>query len=82
MRTGGIFHCQFFNMGEVHCQAGTEDGYAPGPGDQTCMPHSSDYSPNDWVIDLPEMLRLIQFFNMGGYHACGTGEDGYCPGAP
>jgi hypothetical protein len=43
---------------------------------------SSDYNPQDWAIDLSELLRLIQFFNSGGYYACpddGT-EDGYCLG--
>jgi hypothetical protein len=73
---------QFFNVGELHCQADTEDGYAPGGGDQTCAPHASDYNPQDWVISLSELLRLIQFFNSGGYHYCPdqNTEDGYCPG--
>jgi len=73
---------QFYNSSGLHCQAGTEDGYAPGPGDQTCAPHDSDYNPQDWLIDLSELLRLIQFFNSGGYHACPgeETEDGYCPG--
>jgi hypothetical protein len=74
---------QFFNSGGFHCQSGTEDGYAPGPGDTTaCALYDSDYHPPDWKINLSEVLRVIQFFNMGGYHACpadGT-EDGYCPG--
>jgi hypothetical protein len=75
---------QFFNVKSFHCQAGTEDGYAPGPGDIECCTHASDYQPVDWGISLTELLRLIQFFNIGGYHACpdeGT-EDGYCPGGP
>jgi len=72
---------QFFNFGGYHCEAGTEDGYAPGyDGDKTCTPHGSDYNTQDWMIDLSELLRLIQFFNMGGYHPCPDGEDGYCPG--
>jgi PKD repeat protein len=74
---------QFFNSGGLHCQSGTEDGYAPGPGDTTaCALYDSDYHPPDWRINLTEVLRVIQFFNMQGYHACpadGT-EDGYCPG--
>jgi len=72
---------QFFNFGGYHCETGTEDGYAPGyDGDKTCHPHSSDYNPQDWIINLSELLRLIQFFNSGGYHPCPDGEDGYCPG--
>jgi len=72
---------QFFNFGAYHCDAQGEDGYAPGPGDQSCPPHASDYNPPDWNISLSELLRVIQFFNMGGYHPCpGVGEDGYCPG--
>ncbi len=73
---------QFFNFGEYHCEPGTEDGYAPGPGNRSCTPHASDYNPQDWVISLSELLRLIQFFNIGGYYPCESGEDGYCPGSP
>lgn len=78
---------QFFNSGGYACAQppnSTEDGYAPGAGDQSCVAHSSDYSPTDFQISLSELLRLIQLFNSGGYHACpdeGT-EDGYCPGLP
>ncbi|MCX8064375.1 MAG: hypothetical protein N3G21_04305 [Candidatus Hydrogenedentes bacterium] len=72
---------QFFNVGKIHCFQGTEDGYAPGDGeDKSCRPHSSDYSPNNWSISLYELLRLIQFFNSGGYHFCGDSEDTFCPG--
>lgn len=71
---------QFYNSGAYHCQAGTEDGYAPGFGDQSCPPHSSDYAPQNWVISLSELLRLIQFFNSGAYHPCESGEDGFCAG--
>jgi hypothetical protein len=78
---------QFFNAGGYHCAVPpevTEDGYVPGTGiDRQCAPHSADYNPADWVINLSELLRVIQFFNAGGYHYCpeaGT-EDGYCVGA-
>lgn len=75
---------QFYNFVGYHCQTGTEDGYAPGPGDQSCSPHASDYNPQNWLINLSELLRLIQFFNAGGYHACPDAvpptEDGYCVG--
>ncbi len=73
---------QFFNSNGFHCEAGTEDGYAPGPGDQSCEAYDSDYNTFDWRISLSELLRVIQFFNSGGYHYCpfdGT-EDGFCPG--
>ena len=72
---------QFFNSDEFHCQAGTEDGYAPGPGDQTCDTHNSDYTPQDWHINLSELLRIIQFFNSGGYHTQCDSEDTFAPGA-
>jgi hypothetical protein len=77
---------QVFNMRGYHCAdspGATEDGYLPGPGgNHGCAPHSSDYNPPDWVINLSELLRLIQFFNMRGYHACPgeNTEDGFCPG--
>ncbi len=76
---------QFFNFGGYHCalpEEPSEDGYIPGyEGNKTCRPHASDYNPQDWVINLSELLRLIQFFNMGGYYPCES-EDGYCPGQP
>ncbi len=72
---------QFYNGGPFHCASGTEDGYAPGAGDQTCTPHSADYAPRDWQINLAELLRVIQIYTMGGYHACAEGEDGFCAGA-
>lgn len=72
---------QFFNSGGYHCEDGTEDGYAPGSeGDKNCFPHTSDYNEQDWIINLPELLRIIQFFNTGSYYPCPHGEDGYCPG--
>ena len=71
---------QFYNLGVFHCEIGTEDGYAPESGDQSCAPHANDYAPQDWVISLGELLRLIQFYNSGGYTPCEGGEDGFCPG--
>lgn len=73
---------QFFNLGAYHCEAGTEDGYAVGPGAQDCAPHASDYAPQDWSISLSETLRCVQFYNSNGYHACSGTEDGFCPGQP
>lgn len=72
---------QFFNSQGYYCLAGTEDGYGPGQGsDHGCSPHDSDYNPQDWMINLTELLRLIQFFNTGGYYACPgeNTEDGFC----
>jgi len=77
---------QFYNSGGIHCAqppSSTEDGYAPGPGaDHTCTPYVDDYNPQDWVISLSELLRVIQFYNAGGYHYCPgqATEDGFCPG--
>ncbi len=78
---------QFFNSDGFSCAdppESTEDGYQPGAGDESCVPHASDYNPGDFEISLSELLRLIQFFNSGGYVACPDAdpptEDGYCPG--
>lgn len=71
---------QFFNSDGYHCDPLGEDGYAPGPGNETCSEHSGDYNPADFEITLTELLRVIQLFNSGGYHTCPEGEDGFCPG--
>lgn len=73
---------QLFNAREHHCEAGTEDGYAPFEGNTNCSPHKSDYAPQDWKIRLNELLRIIQFFNYpgGSYHPDVNGEDKYAPG--
>ncbi len=73
---------QLFNSWGYHCQSGTEDGYAPGAGWNTsCVPHTSDYNPQNWKIGFTELLRLIQIFNVGGYHYCpGESEDNFCLG--
>ncbi|HPO16066.1 MAG TPA: M4 family metallopeptidase [Candidatus Hydrogenedentes bacterium] len=72
---------QFFNSNGFYCNAASEDGYAPGPGDQTCSAYDADYSPQDWHITLSEVLRIIQFFNSICYHVQAGTEDGYAPGA-
>jgi hypothetical protein len=75
---------QFFNAGEFSCAAAkgdSEDGYATGVGPRECVAHDSDYSPQDWTINLSELLRMIQLFNLGGYGACVESLDGYCAGA-
>ncbi len=73
---------QLFNSATYSCQAGSDDGFAPGNGDHSCLPHTGDYNPQDWTLELTEALRIIQFYNLGGYHVCTKGEDGYCPGLP
>ena len=73
---------QLFNFFGYHCDSSTEDGFAPGTDTnlRNCLPHTSDYNPQDWRIDLRELLRLIQIFNIGGYRLCPDQEDGFCPG--
>ena len=87
---------QFYSIGSYHCEENpevqTEDHYEPGTNTeyQDCIPHSSDYNPQDWRIDLSELLRIIQFYNFyiedirKSYHFCPElsppTEDLYCPG--
>lgn len=72
---------QLYNSFGYYCLGNTEDGFQPGAGDdETCLPHSSDYAPQDWVINLGELLRMIQLFNLGAYTECPEAEDGYCSG--
>lgn len=72
---------QFYNTGALACGVDTEDGYAPGTGNQACTPHDSDYNPQDWNINLSELLRLIQLYNADtSYSLDGGGEDGYAVG--
>ena len=68
---------QLYNSGAYHCQAGTEDGFAPGSGSHACAPHDSDYLTQDWVISLSEYLRIQQLYSLGAYHEEAAGEDGY-----
>lgn len=77
---------QFFNAGGYHCATepgSTEDGYIPGSGaNHNCCPHDTDYNPQNWMINLSELLRLIQFYNSGCYGYAGyppETEDGYYP---
>lgn len=72
---------QFYNSGGLHCDAAQEDGYAPGAGGgHTCPPHAADHTPQDWVLSLSEVLRMIQFYNSDGYCRAGGTEDAYKPG--
>ncbi len=86
---------QFFSSGGLYCAdaptdsedgfvagpAGPEGGFLGGPAGLTaCLPHTSDYLPQDWTISLTELLRLVQFYNAGQYRACPSAatEDGFC----
>ena len=72
---------QFYNSEGYHWAAETtEDSYAPGPGDTAAVPHDSDYAPQNWAIELTELMRFVQFFNSGGYHTAEDSEDGFAPG--
>lgn len=69
---------QLMNAGEYHCQAGSEDGYAPGAGEHICQPHSADTN-SDWKINFTELLRVVQFYNSRGYDLKEGTEDGFAP---
>ena len=71
---------QLFNVGSYHCEDGSEDGYAPGPGAQGCAPHETDYNNQDWRISLSELLRLVQMYNSGSYFVEAGTEDGFAAG--
>jgi hypothetical protein len=71
---------QLYITGAYHCDATGEDGYAPGDGDHSCAPHTSDYNDQDWKINLSEFLRITQFYNLFGYHVDPNGEDGFMAG--
>ena len=70
---------QFYNLKAMHCDVASEDGFAPGAGDQTCGAHDGDYNPRDWKIELSELIRIIQFYNAAGYSQNAAGEDGFVP---
>jgi hypothetical protein len=71
---------QFYNSDGYHVDSNTEDGYTPGPDSKAdAPPHASDYAPQDWKVNLSELLRLIQILNSRGYDFAGTTEDKYEP---
>ena len=70
---------QLYNASNYRCQAGTEDGYAPGAGSTSCTKHTADYSTPFWKLSLSELLRVIQLYNAPGYHKQSGTEDGYAP---
>jgi Tol biopolymer transport system component len=75
---------QLYNSGGFQCAqltGETEDGFVPSMGNsRRCHPHDSDYSRQDWVISLSEMIRLVQLYNSNGYEYCPQlgSEDGFC----
>jgi hypothetical protein len=69
---------QLYNASALQCAMGTEDGYAPGAGDESCPPHDADYNPQDWAIGLEELLRVIQFFRYGAVPCPDASEDDFC----
>ncbi|MBI5772005.1 MAG: immunoglobulin domain-containing protein [Verrucomicrobia bacterium] len=80
--------------GQYTMQAGTEDGYAPGPaGAAITVYHSADTmgatpgTARDGKINLAELLRVIELYNYrsgtvrtGQYHVQAGTEDGFAPG--
>lgn len=67
----------FINANGYSCAEG--GGYIAGGGDQDCDAHDSDYNPEDFRINLPELLRLVQLYTAGEYEECiGGSEDGFC----
>lgn len=75
---------QLYNIGDYGCDPDSEDGFAPGGADRNCAPHTLDFRPPAWTLDLSELLRAIQLYNAtgGAYHADPEGEDGIAPGLP
>ena len=74
---------QLYNAAGYHCAAnagGTEDGFevSTDGGAEACVPHASDYDPQDWTVELSELLRMVQMYNSGGYESCPSAEDGFC----
>ena len=72
---------QFYNVGEFHTATGlSASGFAAGPGSHDGPPHNSDYAPQDWQIQLSELLRLAQLFNSRAYTWGEDTEDDFKPG--
>ena len=72
--------------GQYHLQLGTEDGFAPGPGDYLSSPHTADTDANG-RLSLLELTRVIELYNFrangqrsGLYHPQPGTEDGFAPG--
>ncbi len=77
LRVIQIYSNGFYTCGDSE----TGDGYDLEIGNsETCEPHDSDFSPQNWRIDLGELMRAIQIYNASGYHRDPEGEDGFVPG--
>lgn len=70
---------QFYNSDGLHCEQGTEDGFAPDTGPQDCVRHNSDYVDPPFLLSLGEVLRAIQFYNSQGYTRNTLSEDSFAP---
>jgi hypothetical protein len=80
LRVIQLFTNDFYICGDTE----TEDGYDlevrnPDIESHGCRPHDADYAPQDWRIDLLELLRVIQFYNSKGYVIDPESEDGFAP---
>lgn len=59
---------QLYYAGEFGCaERPTEDGYQPGGANRDCAPHDGDYAPQDWQINLRELMLAIYLFNTDFY---------------
>lgn len=70
---------QLYNCGAYHSAKGSEDGFSPGTGPHTALPHTGDYAPQDWSVGLSEFLRVAQLYAAGAYTASQDTEDGFAP---
>jgi len=74
---------QLYNVPGYECAIplnSTVDGYLAEPGpNRSCGPHAGDFAPEDWRINLSELLRVIQLSRFPGFVVCRQGEDGFCP---
>lgn len=53
-----------------HAAVGTVDGYAPGAGPRTGLPHTADfYGGADWRVSIHEIVRMIDLFASTPNHA-------------
>lgn len=70
---------QMYDAGSYHCDGSSEDGFAPGSGDDSCAPHHGDLGAQDFVFDVQELLRLVQLFHAPGYGRDLLTDDTFVP---
>jgi hypothetical protein len=70
---------QLYNHGGYHPANGSEDGFAPGTGAHTALPHAADCAPQDWTVGLSEFLRVAQLYSAKSYTPSSDSEDGFAP---